>query len=39
LEHKADHLWVPVSCMGTLYMFKEHIELVRDRLGTPPQEL
>lgn len=38
LEHQADHLWLPVSCMGTLYMFKEHIALVRERLETlPPQ--
>lgn len=35
LEYKVDHLWVPVSSMGTLYMFKEHIALVRERLGSP----
>ena len=38
LERKADHLWVPLSCMGTLYMFKEHIDLVRERLKTHPRE-
>jgi len=33
LEEKADRLWVPVSSMGILYLFKEHIVQVRQRLG------
>jgi len=32
LEEKADQLWVPVSAMGSLYLFKEHVTLVRKRL-------
>jgi TRAP transporter TAXI family solute receptor len=32
LQEKADHLWVPVSSMGMLYIFKEHLALVRKRL-------
>jgi TRAP transporter TAXI family solute receptor len=39
LEEKADHLWVPVSAMGTLYLFKDHINLVRKRLAVLPQEV
>jgi TRAP transporter TAXI family solute receptor len=33
LEDKADHLWVPVSTMESLYLFKEHVSLVRQRLA------
>jgi len=33
LEDKADHLWVPVSSMESLYLFKEHVSLVRQRLA------
>jgi len=32
LEDKADRLWMPVSSMGILYLFKEHVALVRKRL-------
>jgi len=32
LEEKADQLWLPASSMGKLYLFKEHIALVRKRL-------
>jgi TRAP-type uncharacterized transport system substrate-binding protein len=32
LEDRADQLWLPVSSMGTLYLFKEHVALVRKRL-------
>ena len=36
LEEKVDHLWVPVSSMQSVYLFKEHIVLVRKRIeGTP----
>ncbi len=34
LEKRADQLWVPVSSMGILYLFKEHIAQVRQRLET-----
>jgi TRAP transporter TAXI family solute receptor len=39
LEEKADHLWVPVSAMGTLYLFKMHINFVRKRLENPQAEV
>lgn len=32
LEARADRLWVPVSSMGILYLFKEHVAQVRQRL-------
>jgi len=32
LEVRADRLWVPVSSMGILYLFKEHVAQVRQRL-------
>ena len=32
LEEKADHLQVPVSCVGMLYMLRDHIASVRGRL-------
>ena len=36
LEDKADQLWLPVSSMGSLYQFKEHLELVRKRFAALP---
>jgi len=38
LEERADHLWVPVSVMGTLYLFKMHISFVRKQLAPLPKE-
>jgi hypothetical protein len=32
LKEKADQLWVPVSSMWILYLFKEHIAQVRQQL-------
>ena len=32
LKERADQLWVPVSSMGNLYLFKEHITQVRQKL-------
>ena len=33
LEERADKLWLPVSSMGALYQFKEHVGLVRKRVA------
>lgn len=37
LERKADQLWLPTSTMDTLYLFKEHVGLVRERLDPSPR--
>ena len=33
LEERAAKLWLPVSSMGALYQFKEHLGLVRKRMA------
>jgi TRAP transporter TAXI family solute receptor len=38
LEEKVDHLWVPVSSMQSVYLFKEHIVLVRKRIESTPEQ-
>ena len=36
LEDRAARLWLPVSSMGALYQFKEHLGLVRKRMAGQP---
>lgn len=36
LEGRADHIWLPISSIGNLYLFKQHLLLVRERLEGRP---